>query len=313
VSGVPLSPFTVLVGGNGVGKSSVLEAMADLSRGQGRACVSDIRAWDSVVRRGATVASARFRTSLRTVAIERIDDDRYPRLREALEPEWCRGVELSLSPKLIAVPSPVSKTQPDFDGFGTASTWAHLKLNNLDRFNRGLDRTRKIVPLVRDFGLTVASVEEEVEDRRIQPRSVAYASAVGDPIARCLVCALGPLLPRGDRHASPHRAFAAVFTGEPVLATRSRDSGVLGGRLLERLPSRGEPDGAVDSVGVAHQRPHQVAPRVDGPRGLYREFTLRQTLPHRRGQPFVTMTKRRRRYNRGAKWDRSSIGDQEQP
>ena len=162
---VPLSPFTVLVGGNGVGKSSVIEAMADLSRAQGRPCVSDGRAWNSVVRRGSTVASATFRSAMQTAAIERIDDDESPRLRVALDPEWCRGVELSLSPKRIASPSPVSKTQPDFDGFGTASTLAHLKLNHLERFNRVLARTRKIVPLVRDFGLTVAAVEEEVNRR----------------------------------------------------------------------------------------------------------------------------------------------------
>ncbi len=163
---VPLSPFTVLVGGNGVGKSSVLEAMADLSRGRGRSCVSRIRAWNSMVRRGSALALATFRTSLRTLTIERHNQDAdTPGWAAAPEAEWCRGVELSLSPKRIAAPSPVSKTQPEFDGFGTASTLAHLKLNHIERFNRVLDRTRKIVPLVRDFGLTVGSVEEQVSER----------------------------------------------------------------------------------------------------------------------------------------------------
>jgi hypothetical protein len=41
--------------------------------------------------------------------------------------------------------------------------------------------------------------------------------AFGDRIARCLVCALSPMLHRRERHTPPHRAFAAVFTGDAVL------------------------------------------------------------------------------------------------
>jgi energy-coupling factor transporter ATP-binding protein EcfA2 len=158
---VPLSPFTVLVGGNGVGKSTVLEAIADVSRGIGRACISELRANTSVVRRGAERARAYFHHERGAFDLDRVNaNTNQPGFSPDFQPDLQRGAELSLSPRRIAEPSPVSKIKPDFDGFGTASTLAHLKLNDLDRFSRVLDRARRIVSNVQGFGLTVTSVEE---------------------------------------------------------------------------------------------------------------------------------------------------------
>lgn len=162
---VPLSPFTVLVGGNGVGKSSVLEAIADLSRGTSRACISELRANTSIVRRGKERARAHFRDDGGAFFIERANQNAMPAFSDGVYAGAARCTELTLSPKRIAEASPVSKIKPDFDGFGTASTLAHLKLNNLDRFTRILERTRRIVSNVCDFGLTVTAVEEPASAR----------------------------------------------------------------------------------------------------------------------------------------------------
>jgi ABC-type Mn2+/Zn2+ transport system ATPase subunit len=166
---VPLSPFTVLVGGNGVGKSSVLEAMAEVWRMRSAAGIAPRRAQSAIYRRGCSASTVQLFASADAPAFQLDLSAQHGSVMPSSS-DWATVVTLQceLSPKRIAAPSPVSKTQPEFDGFGTASTLAHLKLNHIERFNRVLDRTRKIVPLVRDFGLTVGSVEEQVSERRNQ-------------------------------------------------------------------------------------------------------------------------------------------------
>lgn len=164
---VSLAPFTVLVGGNGVGKSSVLEAIAEASRQRwdGRGGLGIRRAEAAMRRRGAAMSSVRLFSGGAQPAFQ-WDFSEQTGHSMPHASDWAALVTLhcELSPKRIATPAPVSKVRPDFDGFGTASALAQLKLNDLDRFNRVLSRVRQIVPSVRDFGLSVVSVEEHVRD-----------------------------------------------------------------------------------------------------------------------------------------------------
>ncbi len=71
--------------------------------------------------------------------------------------------------------------------------------------------------------------------QNIQRRSVAHATAVGDPIAGILAAVLCPWLPRGDGSTAPRDAISAVFTGDTVFALS--------------LPAASDPDG---SIGAPH-------------------------------------------------------------
>jgi ABC-type Mn2+/Zn2+ transport system ATPase subunit len=160
---VPLAPFTILVGGNGVGKTSVLEALAELARARGLSeLVSATRAPEAVVRAGATLAAIEFVQSSGVQAgrLERGSDALQSVVVGADDPREARTIELSLSPRRIAAPSPVKKTVVDCDGFGTASTLAHLKLTSEARYRRILERARVLIPTITDLGMTPAETEE---------------------------------------------------------------------------------------------------------------------------------------------------------
>jgi energy-coupling factor transporter ATP-binding protein EcfA2 len=150
-----------LVGANGVGKSSVIEALADFTRDQEGSCRRVSLDTSAIVRRGASSAKITLEDETRRYAIER--DNQGGRKASVDKPpvEYAAlvGIELGLSPRRIAEPSEVSKVRPDFDGFGTASTLAQLKINESVRYQRVLERTQRVVDHVVDFGFDVVSVQ----------------------------------------------------------------------------------------------------------------------------------------------------------
>ncbi len=168
---VPLSPFTILVGGNGVGKSSILEALAELARtSQNKDCVSVGRAPTAAVRSGTKSASIVIQqagASAKSWGLNRsLTSTTSTGSGGPSDPSEARTIELSLSPRRIAAPTPVLKTVVDFDGFGTASTLAHLKLTSDTQYRRILDRARMLIPTIRDLGMI--PIETEAMSRALR-------------------------------------------------------------------------------------------------------------------------------------------------
>lgn len=159
---VPLSRFTVLVGGNGVGKTSVLEAIAWLSRAVGLSYAAEPRAPDAVLRQGGAAPEVSLRYDSPEGTIEVRHEPRQGMVAPSPPrvPGDACALTLMLSPHRVGEASPLTKTTPSPDGFGTPSTLANLKLNETQRFDRLLARLRRIVPSVTDLYLPPARVRE---------------------------------------------------------------------------------------------------------------------------------------------------------
>lgn len=185
---VPLSRFTVLVGANAVGKTAVLEGIDALGGMLNETRITPKRAPEQALRMGAEKATIRGAFSgvpkIEAVAFElgsgatvladstvtvsatgaeqefryRDRASRRPQLERARDQARCFFVEAS--PKRIVAPSKVTRTAPESDGFGTASALAALKINDDDRFNRIVERVRRVVPTVASISLRATQAIE---------------------------------------------------------------------------------------------------------------------------------------------------------
>lgn len=188
---VPLSPFTVLVGANAVGKTAVLEGIDALGGMLNETRIAPKRAAEQALRMGAEkavigatfssgdptglsfelIGSAQIHNGTRvyvtwkssaqpSVTTHATPQQWWPAIGEARQQS--RTFFIEASPKRIVAPSKVSRLSPESDGFGTASALAAFKINDDVRFDRIVERVRRIVPTVEALSLRPTPANEFV-------------------------------------------------------------------------------------------------------------------------------------------------------
>ncbi|MDO9016465.1 MAG: AAA family ATPase [Deltaproteobacteria bacterium] len=181
--------FTVLVGENACGKTSVLKAVQWVSRGIedklsggmlrrgalqldiGVAGVEAERAWriDAMYRPATTGDEL----ELVRAGVQNLDDGSM-----ASRP---RAMFLALNTDDLAATSAPRSVRPVLtpSGAGLASVLAHLKLAETERFERIVAQLREVVPITKDLGFTRAQVTEMVPRAvQVEGRAVEVVSAV---------------------------------------------------------------------------------------------------------------------------------------
>jgi hypothetical protein len=188
---VPLSPFTVLVGANAVGKTAVLEGIDALGGILNETRVAPKRAAEQALRMGAekAVIGATFSGIPKIEALKfellhaaqisptssivisppidgrnqlAFEDFAGRRTLLASARTATKSFLLEASPKRIVAPSKVSRLSPESDGFGTASALAAFKIDDDVRFDRIVERVRRIVPTVEALSLRPTPANEFV-------------------------------------------------------------------------------------------------------------------------------------------------------
>lgn len=173
---VPLSPLTLLVGPNAVGKSSVLEALVVLGRVLGTApgetsidTLAGSCALPWLLRRGAV-------SEIKIAVTGEVEGQRWSAWAAApsdlstsmLKPGWhpdavthgiakdvlVNAVALRLDARRLAEPSTSDQEVPtlDEDGYGLATVLSTLKLTSTDRFHALEAAARKVVPALQAIG-----------------------------------------------------------------------------------------------------------------------------------------------------------------
>lgn len=173
---VPCAPFTVLVGENASGKTSVLGAVRWVSEGLGDTAPG------SWVYRGAdeldvAIAGVGPEGPFQIHATYQSQGaaDELKQVRgDVLKADGSLGTRphalwLSLFAEELVAPSVPKSAPPQLTprGEGLASVLAHLKLVDTGRFQRIVERLRSVVPIVRDIGFT-RSVASKTVPRRIR-------------------------------------------------------------------------------------------------------------------------------------------------
>lgn len=178
---VPLSPFTLLVGDNAVGKSSVLEALDLVSKlfksgvalHELFAGTQEVRWLTHVGSEGANLTFEFDTPAGRLTVLPRAERNKTPdlesryvwapregdslneRLGELWRRETCRYRALPLLPsfKALAAPSVSSESVPSLreDGYGLPTFIAYLRLKSFERYNRLVEALRTVVPEVVDL------------------------------------------------------------------------------------------------------------------------------------------------------------------
>jgi putative AbiEii toxin of type IV toxin-antitoxin system len=179
---VPCAPFTLLVGENASGKTSVLRALHYASEGLVPALPG------SWAHRGADEMQVTLTGAGREGPFQlEATYERPPRsdgelryvhgdVRNAdgsigLRPQ---ALWLTLRAEELAAPSSPKSERPELDAYGRglASALAHLKLVDTERLQRIVDRLRSIVPIVKGVGFS-RSVASETVPRLIRVENSA--------------------------------------------------------------------------------------------------------------------------------------------
>lgn len=185
---IPCGRFTVLVGENAAGKTSVLRAVRWISGGLGptlpahelRRGASELevvlagRGPEGAVRIEAAYAPREGAELLEKTRASVANDDGSTGRRP-------HAVFLTLSPEALAAPSTSKQIVPTLDasGRGLASVLAHLKLAETDRFQRIVERLRSVVPIFRGLGFQrVAGTETTPRTIRVEDRQIELTDTV---------------------------------------------------------------------------------------------------------------------------------------
>lgn len=209
---VDLERFTVFVGPNGSGKTSILEAIAYLSQLAAGQDVGDHanffepRYWKGAIgpvtlEAHADLYGVRFQYSSPLWATEGPEQESRKEVKDfsvSLPPrtnDWLRfrsassdyqkhvaelfgsASLLRLNPTQIAAPSLTEGAHPvvGIDGTGTAWALAHLKLNDEERFRELVEQLRQIVPSARDLRFEqVAITRSEVQMIGVGDKQVPF-------------------------------------------------------------------------------------------------------------------------------------------
>ncbi len=163
--------LTVLVGENASGKTSVLQAVQWISDGVGQALPPELLRRDAneleVALRHESAAgpmriTARYgrQEGQETLVLQGGD----VRAEDGSIGTRPLAMSLVLRPEELASPSRMMSVRVELgsSGRGLASVLAYLKLSETDRFQRVVERLRKVVPIVRDIGFSKVEVTEKV-------------------------------------------------------------------------------------------------------------------------------------------------------
>jgi predicted ATPase len=177
---IPCAPFTVLVGENASGKTSVLKAVRWLSEGLGdnlpefwlhRGANELELTVAGTGSEGAFRAHARYQQKGAGELERAFGEVRHEAGADGLRPH---ALWLSLRTEELVAPSVPTSVQPELSpsGKGLASVLAYLKLIDDARFSRIVERLRSVVPIVNDIGFARSMVKKTVP-RLIQVESRA--------------------------------------------------------------------------------------------------------------------------------------------
>lgn len=173
---IPLSPLTVLIGPNAVGKSSALEALCLLGRLIGEApekVLTGSHELRWLRRRGATegdfkiAVSALFEQQEWTAHVvaapshEPTLSSEPRRLSPRQLAAICGATTLRLDSRRLAEPSTSTEEEPRLaeDGYGLATVLSALKLSSTDRFRNLEEAACRVVPSLKAIGFKRTKIE----------------------------------------------------------------------------------------------------------------------------------------------------------
>lgn len=186
---VPLSPFTLLVGPNSVGKSSVLQALASLV--DRKTIRTDHRHLPGNSEMRVAVTTNGEEGGLAVAPANPPGSSFQPRAQpEGSWEHWGTCLELALDPKNVAKTSP-NRALMDVTGLGCASVLAGLKLADDPAFEEIRKRLSQVVPSLTGIAIRYMGYENGIHLRFMDGAEVpAQEASEGTLLALGLITLL---------------------------------------------------------------------------------------------------------------------------